>query len=479
MNSRFISNVIHQHHIRRHFSRLFAMGLVTLGTSFSAIAEERSSSGRPNIILILADDLGYGDPGCYSGKLVPTPHIDSLARDGARFTDAYATAPVCAPSRCGLMTGSYNQRFGCQWNEDEYPGSAYTIPPGHLTLPETLKAGGYFTGHIGKWNVARDAAKVFHEVHDLIGFEADYFPDNRGHYQGVDEKKRRNSGKIQGVTGPERPDDEYLTDRIGRHAVEFIKRQNRKKPFYLNIGFNAPHSPYHAKKELMAKFAHLKPEPLNYYAAMVASMDENIGRILATLKECGMESNTLVVFTSDNGPTGALRVGWRPEWPRDMIVGSAGPLAGKKGGFLEGGIREPFIIRWPAALKPGGTFSQPVSTMDLHPTLCAAAGVSVPNETKLDGVNLLPFLRGDSSGAPHKILFWKNGPLGAVRSGDWKLLLNGGKVQLFDLKKDIGETQDLALKNPEIVKSLHTAWTEWSATLPPRANSKSKPAKQK
>jgi len=458
---------------------LFILASLAAIGSCRANAEARAGASPPNIILILADDLGYGDPGCYGGKLVPTPHIDSLARDGARFTDAYATAPVCAPSRCGLMTGAYNQRFGCQWNEDEYPGSAYVIPPGHLTLPEALMAGGYFTGHIGKWNVARDASKVFHEVHDLIGFEADYFPDHSGHYQGVDEKKRGNSGKIQGVTGPERPDDEYLTDRIGRHAVEFIQRQDPKKPFFLNIGFNAPHSPYHAKKELMVEFSHLKPEPLNYYAAMVSSMDENIGRILATLKECGMESNTLVAFTSDNGPTGALRMGWRPEWPRDMIVGSAGPLAGKKGGFLEGGVREPFVIRWPAELKAGVTYSQPASTMDLHPTLCAAAGVSVPNETKLDGVNLLPFLRGGSSGAPHKILFWKNGSLGAVRSGDWKLLLKGRKVQLFHLKRDIGETKDLARENPEIFKSLHAAWTEWSATLPPRSNSKSKPVKKK
>lgn len=479
MNQGFNPIVILRHRILLRAARVFPIALAILGTPIAASAKESNAPGPPNIILILADDLGYGDPGCYGGKLVSTPHIDSLARDGVRFTDAYATAPVCAPSRCGLMTGAYNQRFGCQWNEDEYPGSAYTIPPGHLTLPETLKAGGYFTGHIGKWNVALDAAKVFHEVHDLIGFEADYFPDNRGHYRGVDEKKRRNSGKIQGVTGPERSDDEYLTDRIGRHAVEFIKRQEPNKPFFLNIGFNAPHSPYHAKKELMAKFGRLQPEPLNYYAAMVASMDENIGRILAALKECGMESHTLVVFTSDNGPTGALRVGWRPEWPRDMIVGSAGPLAGKKGGFLEGGIREPFIIRWPAALKPGITFSQPVSTMDLHPTLCAAARISVSNETRLDGVNLLPFLRSDLLGTPHKTLFWKNGGQGAVRSGDWKLLLNGGKVQLFHLMEDIGETKDLARENPEIAKSLHTAWTEWSATLPPRSNSRSKPAKQK
>jgi arylsulfatase A-like enzyme len=449
----------------------FTLSFLCLIVPLSAEDQRDAESPRPNIILILADDLGYGDPGCYGGTLVPTPHIDSLARDGVRFTNAYVTAPVCGPSRCGLMTGSYNQRFGCQWNEDEFPKSAYVIPPGHLTLPEALRADGYFTGHLGKWNLTRNATTAFDEIKDLIGFEADYFPNAIGHYQGVDEKERKNSGKIQGVTGPERPGDEYLTDRIGRHAVEFIKKQkNEKKPFFLNVGFNAPHSPFHAKKSLLEKYGHLRPEPLNFYAAMVASMDENIGLILAALKENGLQTNTLVVFTSDNGPTGPLRIGWLPNWRTDMIVGSAEPLTGKKGGFQEGGIREPYILRWPGKLEGGQIYEQPVSTMDLYPTLCAAAGASIPSATHLNGVNLLPFLSGEKAGAPHAFLFWKKDDLGAVRSGNWKLLIHGGKIQLFNLKQDIRESNDLATIHPDITAKLLKTFDGWSAGLPPRSN---------
>lgn len=441
----------------------------------TALHAATAPAQRPNLIIILADDLGYGDPGCYGGKLVPTPAIDSLARDGVRFTDAYVTAPVCGPSRCGLVTGAYNQRFGCQWNEDEWPqqGKAYKIPSGHLTLPEALRAAGYVTGHLGKWNITRDPRLCFDEVQDVIGFEADYFPDAAGHYQGMDEKVRKNSKKIMGVSGPERPADEYLTDRLGRHAVDFIeKHRHGEKPFFLYLGFNAPHSPYHAKSALMAKLGAIRPEPLNYYAAMVASLDENVGRVLAKLESAGIADNTVVVFTSDNGPTAALRVGWKENWPRDLIVGSVGPLHGHKGQFWEGGIREPFIVRWPARLKAGDLFRAPVSTMDIYPTLCAAAEANFPAETKLDGVNLLPFLLRKKSGAPHPILFWKNGDQGAVREDDWKLLIESRSPspQLFNLATDIGEARNLSAINPAVVQRLHQAWINWSANLPPRSN---------
>jgi arylsulfatase A-like enzyme len=450
-------------------SLLAGLLLAPLATLHGVDAEPTT---KPNLILIVADDLGYGDPGCYGGKLAPTPAIDSLARDGVRFTDGYVTAPVCAPSRCGILTGAYNQRFGMQWNEDEWPPRNYVIPPGHLTLPEALRAAGYLTGHLGKWNIPRPAQEAVDEAQDLIGFEADYFPDATGHFQGVDEKVRKNSGKVQGVAGPERLGDEYLTDRLGRHAVEFIERHKHgKKPFFLYLAFNAPHSPYHAKKSTLEKFSGLQP-PLNYYAAMVASMDENIARVLAKLKEAGLADNTVVAFTSDNGPTAALRVGWNADWPANMIVGSAGPLSGHKARFFEGGIREPFILCWPAKLKAGQTYRQPVSAMDFYATFCAAAGAPVPAGTKLDGVNLLPHLLGEKTTPPHEILFWKNGDQGAVRQGDWKLILSASqpRLQLFNLAQDIGEKHDLATENPDLVKQLHKAWLDWSVPLPPRAN---------
>jgi arylsulfatase A-like enzyme len=418
---------------------------------------------RPNLVLIFADDFGYGDPGCYGGTLVATPAIDSLARDGVRCTDGYVTAPVCAPSRCGLMTGSYNQRFGMQWNDDR---KKYSVGQRRL-LPQALRAAGYVTGHIGKWNIPVDVKDCFDEIYDLIDWEADYFPDANGHYYGVDSETEFASSKVQGVWGPERSGDEYLTDRIGRHAVGFIEKHKQGgRPFFLYLAFNAVHTPLHAKKELGQRFREL-PIPLHFYAAMVASMDENIGRVLAALPE-----NSLVVFTSDNGPARMPVEKWPDGWPQGTLNGSAGPLNGHKGQFLDGGIREPFLLRWPARLQAGSIYRQPVSTMDIYPTLCAAAGAPVPDGTQLDGVNLLPFLIGERTEAPHEMLFWKNGENGAVRAGDWKLLRSprSPKLQLFNLADDIGETIDLAGEKPDIVERLDKAWLDWSGQLPPRAN---------
>ena len=434
-----------------------------------AAAPAQAPANKPNIIVILADDLGYGDPGCYGGTLVPTPAIDSLARNGVRCTDGYVTAPVCAPSRCGIVTGSYNQRFGMQWNEDQYRkgGRGYAIPETHKLLPQVLKTAGYVTGHVGKWNVGADVRGRFDEAYDVIDWEADYFPDEKGHYFGVDSETEHASSKRQNILGPERPGDEYLTDRIGRHAVEFIEKNKRgDKPFFLYLAFNAVHTPFQAKKEVVARFPHLKP-PLNFYAALLASLDENIGRIMAALPD-----NTLVAFVGDNGPAMMPVPIWPEGWPKNVLAGRTGPLSGRKGQFLEGGIREPFILQWRGQFKAGVQYRQPVSTMDFYPTFCAAAGASVPEGTKIDGVNLLPYLSGEKKGAPHEILFWKNGEDGAVRQGDWKLFLSRAepKLQLFNLADDIGEKRDLAGKKPELVEKLNKAWLDWSATFPPRAN---------
>jgi arylsulfatase A-like enzyme len=438
---------------------IFALVVLAPLAAVPAVA----APARPHLVLIFADDFGYGDAGCYGGTLVPTPAIDLLARDGVRCTDGYVTAPVCAPSRCGLLSGAYNQRFGMQWNEDR---RKYAFGQ-HRLLPQALRAAGYVTGHVGKWNVPVDAGDCFDEVYDLIDWEADYFPDADGHYHGVDSETEFASSKVQGVWGPERSGDEYLTDRIGRHAVEFIQRHKHgEQPFFLYLAFNAVHTPLHAKREDETRFGSL-PIPLNFYAPMVASMDENIGRVLAALPD-----NTLVAFTSDNGPAKMPVLKWPDDWPTGVLAGSAGTLNGHKGQFLDGGIREPFLLRWTGRLEPGSVYRQAVSTMDLYPTFCAAAGAPLPADTTLDGVNLLPFLTGDKSGSPHEILFWKNGSNGAVRQGDWKLLVSQWqpKLQLFHLADDIGEQHDLASEQPELVARLHQAWLDWSATLPPRAN---------
>ena len=462
---------------------LAALPLAPLAALHAADAPKQ----KPNIIVILADDLGYGDVGCYGGTMVATPNIDRLAAGGVRCTDGYVTAPVCAPSREGLLSGVYQQRFGIHWNEDYFPANraGWRHIESHPLLPERLRAAGYVTGHVGKWHTMWDARKAFDEVFDLTP-GANYLPNANGSYVGVDGVPMKKGQMEEGVWGCEKPGEEYLTDRMGRHAVEFINRHGGKeRPFFLYLAFNAPHSPYQAKASHRERFGQIKPEPLNFYAAMVASLDENIGRVLNELSAAGLLDNTLIVFVSDNGPAPPLAVGWKPEWPAELTVGSAGPLRGRKAQFYEGGIREPFIAYWPAKLK-AGTYGRPVSTLDLYPTLCALAGATIPASIKLDGVNLLPYLLGEKPDAPHRRLFWGkldktrgDRILGAVREGDWKLVIQHWepKLQLFDLADDPGEKNDLAAKEPERVRILQQAWQEWSARLAPPASGAAKSAK--
>lgn len=433
---------------------------------------------RPNIVLLLADDLGYGDLGSYGGRTVPTPHLDRLAREGIRFTDAYVTCPACAPSRLSIMSGAYPHHFGMTWNDDR---SAHKLPDTQRLLPEILRSAGYRTASIGKWNIVRPAI-IFDEVHSYIEWESDYLPQPNGSYSGSNSIASAGvrSSKIQGW-GPAdaRGTNEYLTDRLAREATEFIARQRSASPshpFFLYVGFNAVHSPWQGRAKDRDRFAHLPLEVQQLYASMLAALDDGVGRILDTLREHRLEENTLVVFLSDNGPAkgGPHIEGWKSDWPKGTtIVGSAGPLRGAKTDLFEGGIREPLIFRWPAQLRrqAGTEFRAPVIANDLLPTLCAAAGASVPPDTRVDGVNLLPFLRGERRGPPHDTLYWKIKSSAALRRGDWKLILLAPdfKPQLYHLAQDVGEQHDLAAQHPDRTRELHATWQKWNAGLPPPA----------
>jgi len=467
--------------VGRIFARLIAAGFVGwVAAGWAAAATARGPAARPNVVLLLADDLGYGDLGCYGGKDVPTPQLDRLAREGVRLTDAYVTCPACAPSRLSIMSGAYPQRFGMTWNDDR---SAHTLPATQALLPEILRAAGYRTVQIGKWNLVRKAEAVFDEVHDYIEWESDYLPQPDGRYVGSNATTSPGfaSSKTQGW-GPARADDEYLTDRLARRAVEFIGR-NAARPFFLSVGFNAVHSPWQGREADRARFAHLEHDVQRLYASMLAALDDGVGRILAALREHGLEDNTLVVFLSDNGPAkgGPHIEGWKAEWPqRTLVVGSAGPLRGAKTDLWEGGIREPWIMRWPARLRAGAEYRAPVIANDLLPTLAAAAGAAVPAGSVVDGVDLLPFLRGERAGAPHGTLYWKIKSAAALRRGEWKLVMLAPEwtPQLYRLDDDPGETRDLAAAQPAIARELHAAWTAWNAPLPPPAR-KTPPAKKK
>lgn len=443
-------------------------------------AASASAASRPNLILIFADDMGYADAGCYGGRLAPTPNIDALAAAGVRFTDAYVTAPVCAPSRCGILTGAYGARFGMQWNEDQHPGDLrYRIPEAHKLLPETLAAAGYATGHVGKWNVSRPVSNAFQEASCVMDWKGHYFADDEDLFVGVDGHGGKDvNGDEPHGWGPDRPGAAYLTDTLTDRAVSFIRSHAPSsgdgKPFFLYLAYNAVHSPWQAKRSEAPAFASLSSEPLRLYAAMLASLDANIGRVLRQLRESGVEGDTLVAFTSDNGPAlGSDRIkGWKSEWPKEALMGSAAPLRGHKGQFFEGGIREPFILRWPGRLKAGTVYRRPSSTMDLYATFCAAAGAPVPAGTNLDGVNLLPYLDGAARGSPHERLFWLADGRGAMRRNDWKLLVSAEKpnLQLYNLAEDAGETHDRASERADLRDALHAEWLAWCGTLPPRAN---------
>lgn len=439
---------------------------------FAAAAEQ-----KPNIIMIFADDMGYGDAGCYGyDNLVPTPNVDRLAREGVRFTQGYVTASACGPSRYGLLTGMYQQKYGVQWNQDTWSdlknGKTETltdnrIPKGHLMINQTLSRGGYVTGMVGKSNMPCYPKTTFDEYQSVMAFGGQYFPDETGHYAGVDEPVAR-GGHKRILWGPERPGDEYLTDRLGRQACEFIDH-HKDEPFFFYLAFNAPHSPMQAKTSLKPQVAHLKTEATRMYGAMLISMDENIGKVLAKLDELGLAENTIVAFVSDNGATFAYNVDWPEDWPREML-GSVGPLRGNKGSNYEGGNRVPYIIRWPQKLDGGQVYDKAVSTLDLYPTFCTAAHAEIPAETHLDGVDLMPFLKGKKTGLPHQTLYWYHDDSGAVVDGDWKLLVWQDQQWLFNLKDDIGEQNDLAKQNPELVQRLMKKYKAFSDSLPDPLN---------
>ncbi len=435
-------------------------------------SQEENEEGQPNILMILVDDLGYGDVGCYGGKNIPTPNIDRLAREGVRFTDAHVMCSVCGPSRVALLTGRYQQRMGVYWNPDLWQRYNWGPPDSILVLPQVMKKAGYVTGHIGKWNITPEALPYVDECYDLMNWKGAYYPNDTGTYLGVDSPDFYDEPN---GWGPPRPGAEYLTDRLTRHAMEFIDK-HQSGPFFLYLAYNAPHTPLQADIKYKEIFKQLENEPNRIYAGMVSSIDENIGKIMLKLEELGLSENTIVAFTSDNGPAywRSYDRGWPEEWPLTLI-GSAGDLRGNKGQRFEGGHREPFIIRWPAELNPGQVYDKTTSTLDLFPTFMSATNRDVDAKLYLDGVNLLPYIKGEEQEAPHDTLFWMTHNQGAVRAGDWKMIFSSAsEVQLFNLKDDLQEEDDLAKENPELVQQFIQAWKDWNESFPVSASEQKK-----
>ncbi|MEM9420320.1 MAG: sulfatase-like hydrolase/transferase [Planctomycetota bacterium] len=451
---------------------IIVLGLFGLAPRVSADAGD---APKPNIILIFVDDMGYGCSGAYGDtNLVPVPHIDRIAHEGIRFTEGYVTAPGCGPSRYGLLYGAYQQRFGVQFNTDAYsrlpqfPNETLDnnrVPATQPMMPIPLSEAGYTTGLIGKYNLPCYPNTPFDETMSVVHFSNDFWPDENGHYDGVDEPKAV-GGHKDIYWGPKRVGDEYVTDRMGRQAVDFIER-HAEKPFFLYLAFNAVHSPMQAKEAYKPRVAHLEGEARQLYGAMMISMDENVGRVLDALDRMDIADNTLVVFSCDNGASFAYRVKWPEDWP-EVLLGSSGPLRAHKGSFYEGGIRVPFMMRWPAKFAAGRVFDQPVSTLDLYPTFCSIAGAELPKDAMIEGKNLMPYLEGEKTGLSDRTLQWFWNDVGSMRKGDWKLVAYGDRRELYNLKDDLGETTDLAKKHPELFKELNAEHDAFRAEMPPR-----------
>jgi arylsulfatase A-like enzyme len=427
---------------------------------------------KPNIVFILIDDMGWADGGCFGSKFYQTPQLDALAASGVRFTQAYAACAVCSPTRAALMTGKYPARLHItDWipGEPAPQNSRFRLPDWqqHLSLEETtlataLKRLGYATAHLGKWHLGGGEFLPQHQ-----GFDTNIAGGESGHPASYfwPYGATNNSHRVPGLAERGGQKGEYLTDQLTDEALQFIEA-NKDKPFYLNFCHYAVHAPLMGKQELIDQAAD-RPgadgQSNKVYYAMLRSVDESVGRIVKKLNELHLSENTVVIFTSDNG--GAVHLGKPPATANT-------PLRNGKGSAYEGGLRVPLIVKLPGVARAGSVCDTPVITMDFFPTLLELAGADKSaSRTATDGVSFVPLLRGESA-TPHQELFWhyphywnggKISPYSVVRSGDWKLIrfYETGREELYNVKSDLSETNDLAKANPAKRKELGARLDAW------------------
>jgi len=414
----------------------------------SAGQGRKAKGKKPNIVLIISDDMGYADIGCHGCKDIPTPNIDTVARNGVRFTNGYVSCPVCSPTRAGLITGRYQQRFGHEFNTGPPPGGLREhvgLPLTEATMADVLKPAGYVTGAVGKWHLG--LSKHFHPLER--GFD-EFFGFLHGGHSYIDPGLGTFNPILRGTEPVD--EKEYLTDAFSREAVAFVERHH-DEPFFLYLAYNAVHTPMQAPQRYQESFKNITEPKRRIYAGMLTAMDEGIGKLLTKLRELGLEEDTLLFFVNDNGgPTPAN--GSRND-----------PLRATKGTMYEGGIRVPFMVQWPRRLKAGSVYDHPVIALDILPTAAAAVGAGLPGDRKLDGVNLLPCLTGKKKKPPHETLFWRNGQNHAVRKGNWKLVKMRDQIGLFDLSSDIGESRDLKEQRPDVLKQMQDAYERWNSQM--------------
>lgn len=435
---------------RRHFLAAAGMGSLVFLDRVQAQESDAAFAQRPpNIVLIVADDLGYADLGVHGCRDVPTPNIDSIATNGVRFTNGYVSCPVCSPTRAGLLTGRYQQRFGHEFNPG--PPTAenadFELPADERLFPEYLKEAGYATGMFGKWHLgykdgSRPLDRGFGEFLGFLGGSHSYREVEEGPKQAI----LHGTEPIKEI--------EYTTDAFASEAAAFVECHN-ETPFFVYLPFNAVHTPLEAIDKYRARFESISDNRRRTFAAMLSAMDDGVGLVLSKLRKLGLEENTLVFFVSDNGG------------PTEQTSSRNDPLRGAKGQLYEGGIRVPFLMQWRGHVPAGLVYEKPVIALDILPTALKAAGVAQPDEIGLDGVDLMPFMTATAEEEPHEYLYWRHGEQWAVRNGDWKLVRPRGSesVELYHLPDDIAERKNLAGDAEDRVNELRAAYDAWNSQL--------------
>lgn len=424
---------------------LLLLALSVVSTCLNPIA--RANGSKPNILVILVDDVGWAEFGFQGNEQIPTPNIDSIAKNGITFTQGYVSGPYCSPTRAGLMTGRYQTRFGHEFNSTARQTG---LSLEEKTMAERLKALGYATCAVGKWHLGtkpkyRPMRRGFDEFYGTLANTPFYHPT-----MFVDS---RESDEVQKVTDPEF----YTTDAYGERAVDWLGKQE-DRPWFLYVPFNAQHAPLQAPQKYRDRFGMIENEKRKKFAAMMSAMDDAVGKILQQVKDMGQEENTLIFFLSDNGG------------PTRQTTSKNTPLRGFKASTWEGGVRVPFCIQWKGHVPAGALYSEPVIQLDILPTALAAAGAPAKDEAKLDGVDLLPYLTGKKSGRPHETLYWRFGDQWAIRDGDWKLVAGRGgdsEGELYNLAKENTEMTNLASESSDKVAELKSKWEAWNAEQAP------------
>jgi len=420
------------------------------------------SAQKPNIIIILVDDLGYADVGFNGCKDIPTPNIDRIATNGVKFTNGYVTFSVCGPSRAGLLTGRYPQRFGYERNPQYRPHDPNMgLPKQENTLAEALKQVGYTSGIVGKWHQGADISnhplnRGFDEFFGHLGGGHKYFPEDltiKDSYavdndEGMSYKTwiMRNHEPIQ--------TKKYLTDEFSDEAVHFVEK-HQKNPFFLYLAYNAPHSPLQATTTYLDRFQNILDNKRKTYSAMVSAVDDGVGRLLDKLESLNLDKNTLVYFLSDNGG------------PEKDNSSNNGVLREGKSSIYEGGFRVPFAMQWKGTVKPI-VYDNPISSLDIFATIAALSRTPIKADCPLDGVNMIPYITGKKKGLPHETIYLRKfDEKGySVRHKDLKLVIKkDGTPQLYNLTKDIGEQNDIAQQYPDKVKKLEAIRKEWDSQL--------------